>query len=258
MEEAAVQVKMEETYAFKGFDIPVRLMAMTGAGVETWEGISANHIAHYERYCPIQATHNVLEIGCGVGRDAIPLASKLQGGKYVGVDIMKEHIEWCQNHITRRYPDFEFLYVDVRSDDYNPNGSLTTLDVDYSSIGLKFDRIILQSVFTHMLEEEVTHYLSQFRCMLAPEGVVFATFFILNTDKHRAAKQSARYKFLHMLHDGLFVQDLANPRRVVAYAAGALSRVLSASGLKMQGLHHGYWAGTHRATHFQDIILFSA
>ena len=40
---------------------------------------------------------NVLEVGCGIGRDAIPLTQILSpNANYTGIDIIGRSIEWCQ------------------------------------------------------------------------------------------------------------------------------------------------------------------
>ena len=62
---------MSSTFRYDGFDIPVELARLTGGGPETWHDITVGHLLEYERYCPIHPDHSVLEIGCGVGRDAI-------------------------------------------------------------------------------------------------------------------------------------------------------------------------------------------
>jgi SAM-dependent methyltransferase len=247
----------EETYHFRGYNIPVRLMKMTGAGPETWDSISANHINQYERLCPIQPHHNVLEIGCGVGRDAIPIAERLISGQFVGIDIMREHVEWCTSNISLKHRNCQFIHYDIHSPDYNPKGTFKTEDVQLTAINLTFDRILLQSAFTHMLYGEVLHYLTQFQLLLNAKGVVFATFYFLDTAKHAVAKTHSPYKFPHQIGEGVFINDANNPRRVVAYSITPLAKAARQSGLTILGIHHGYWAGSHRAPHSQDIILFT-
>ena len=107
---------MSDTFSFDGYDIPLDLAILTGGGAETWEGISAAHLAAYARYCPLRAGHDVLEVGCGVGRDAIPLSAVLgPGGSYVGVDVSGPSIAWCRENITVRHPNFRFAHLNIRS-----------------------------------------------------------------------------------------------------------------------------------------------
>ena len=79
-------------FHFRGFDIPVDLIQKTGAGPETFEQISDNHIALLQQYIGVKDTDHVMEIGCGIGRDAIPLAKLLEHGHYIGTDTIAPSI----------------------------------------------------------------------------------------------------------------------------------------------------------------------
>lgn len=152
-----------ENFEYQGFSIPVDLVELTGGGPETWDVISVGHMREYERYCPIDASHDVLEIGCGVGRDAIQLTKLLSSGTYTGVDIIKPSIEWCGANITSRFPNFRFHYLDIHSQIHNPSGQVRVQEVQLPVKDQSIDRIILQSVFTHMFEPDIVHYLREFR-----------------------------------------------------------------------------------------------
>src|SRR5689334_6338182 len=63
---------------------------------------------------------HILDIGCGVGRLAIGLISQLGGVAYYrGIDVNRTYIRWCETHIARRYPGFQFIHIDVRNLRYN-------------------------------------------------------------------------------------------------------------------------------------------
>src|SRR5437870_13877128 len=94
------------TFSYRGFDIPLDVLQLTGGGPETWDVISVGHMAQYAKHAPIEPWHQVLEVGCGVGRDAIQLTSHLdERGMYIGVDIIARSIAWCQDNITPRHPN---------------------------------------------------------------------------------------------------------------------------------------------------------
>src|SRR5258705_4096935 len=105
-----------ELFEYEGYKIPLNLIYLTGGGVSTWDAISKGHMWQYSKYCPIEPNHTVLEVGCGVGRDAIQLTKHLSGeGEYFGVDIIKPSIEWCKANISSRYPNFHFFHYNVNS-----------------------------------------------------------------------------------------------------------------------------------------------
>ena len=78
---------MTDIFHFRGYDIPVNLVNKTGGGTDTFEEITDWHIKQVQSYIGIKETDSVMEIGCGIGRDAIPLTRILKQGHYVGTDI---------------------------------------------------------------------------------------------------------------------------------------------------------------------------
>jgi SAM-dependent methyltransferase len=143
------------THHFKGYDIPVDLMEMTGGGPSTFDMISEAHTNNLRRFIGLASTHTLLEIGCGIGRDAIPLTEILTEGKYVGIDIIKRSIDWCADHISKRHPNFKFYHYDVEDQLHNLDGKTKTADIYIPLPDRSVDRIILFSVFTHMLQPEI-------------------------------------------------------------------------------------------------------
>jgi SAM-dependent methyltransferase len=246
------------TFDFEGFTIPVDLAVLTGGGEDTWAGISQAHQAAYERYTPVRSGHDVLEVGCGVGRDAIPLATTLGAdGSYLGVDISGPSISWCQDNITPRYPWVTFEHLDIRSDFYNPGGTLGATDIRIPLGQRSVDRIILQSVFTHMFEDDIVHFLTEFRRVLRSDGLVFASFFVLDDESVRlAAAGSGGLKFQHPWADGCRINDPDTPEGAVGYTSNALDRMLRMAGLDLaQPVHHGSWSGRPDVPDGQDIAI---
>ena len=70
-----------------------------------------------------ESDFKVLDIGCGIGRMAAPLATFLSPeGSYDGTDIVKDGIDWCNEKINSKYPNFRFWLDDIYNSRYNPNG----------------------------------------------------------------------------------------------------------------------------------------
>jgi SAM-dependent methyltransferase len=250
-------------FEYQGFTIPVELVELTGGGTDTWDIISVGHMREYERYCPIEPGHHVLEVGCGVGRDAIQLTRLLTSGSYTGIDIIKPSIEWCGANITPLYPNFRFHYLDIHSQIHNPTGTLDVQAVSLPVADASTDRIILQSVFTHMFEGDIVHYLREFRRVLRPGGKVFASFFILDDESLALARSTNRtgndaLRFEVPYGDGCLVNDANYPEGAVGYVPEAFERILKAGGFVLdQPVHPGFWCGRRGVEDGQDIAILA-
>jgi SAM-dependent methyltransferase len=248
------------TFHHEGFDIPVHLAELTGGGPETWRDISIHHMDEYARYSPISSDQSVLEIGCGVGRDAIMLAQVLGSeGSYVGIDIIAPSIEWCQNNIAARYPNFRFVHLDIKSQIHNADGVQEVRDIRLPVANRSMDRIILQSVFTHMFEDDIVHYLREFRRILRPGGVVFASFFLYDDESVQMARDTGQPLTFHFPYgEGCFINDEQYPEGAVAYEQSAFNRILERGGMALQQpMHRGAWCGRTGMSDGQDVAILS-
>jgi SAM-dependent methyltransferase len=250
---------MSATFAYDGFDIPVDLACLTGGGPETWDDITVGHLLEYERYCPVHPDHSVLEVGCGVGRDAIGLSRILsRDGRYVGIDIIRPSIEWAQQHITPRFPNFEFRCLDIQSQIHNPGGTLQVREVALPIETNSVDRIILQSVFTHMFEDDIVHYLAEFRRALRPGGVVFTSWFVLDDESLEMARatEGNTLTFEFDFGQGCLINDELHPEGAVGFTPAAFDRILQRGGFELnQPLHRGLWCGRQDVSDGQDIAI---
>ena len=249
-----------ETFSYEGFDIPVPLINLTGGGVDTWDVISKGHMREYEEYAPIRPDHTVLEVGCGVGRDAIQLTRHLnQDGHYIGFDIIKPSIEWAQANIAARFPNFEFHHIDVQSQIHNAGGQATATSVRLPAANDSVDRVVLHSVFTHMFHDDIVHYLKEFRRVLKPDGLVMSSWFVLDTESREMAKRSDfDLKFEHPYGEGCWINNLDFPEGAIGYDLPVIEGMLKRSGLELvQEIHRGFWCGREGVTDGQDILVLA-
>lgn len=130
------------------------------------------------RYCGFIPGHRVLDVGCGVGRLPIGLLSEfgeLTG--YEGIDVDAPSIRWCKKHIESAHPGFHFQHINLLNQRYNPRGAgLHGFHFPFSD--QIFNVIYLYSVFSHMLDADVSVYLADFARILKPDGILFFTAFI--------------------------------------------------------------------------------
>ena len=252
-----------KTFKYAGYSIPYDLVMLTGGGTDDWKEISDYHEESYKKYTPIEPNHTVLEVGCGVGRDAIVFSKYLSSsGKYIGFDIIKPSIEWCQNNITKKHSNFKFYYYDIESQIHNSGGKITTRDIKLPAKDNSVDRIVLNSVFTHMFEKDIIHYLKEFRRVLKDDGLVLASFFVADKKALKAVHTGSRKLGRHPLSFryrrglGCFINDKKYPEGAVAFTPRKINTMLRKGGLLLEGkIHRGSWSGTEKTANGQDILI---
>ncbi|NDB36430.1 MAG: class I SAM-dependent methyltransferase [Flavobacteriia bacterium] len=231
-------------FDFKGYKIPVHLIKLTGGGPESFEAIAKLHIEILNKIVGLSEGMNIIEIGCGIGRDAFELAEILGStGHYLGIDIFKESIDWCKNNISQRHPNFDFLCFDVKSDWFNPLGKKTLREHNLPVGKDSIDLIILQSVFTHLNESDLLYYLRQFERALRCGGCVYATCFLIDEELISGKRLSPYLSFPHKLSNGVYLHDTRNPEYAVAYTKEKLHQIVSNSNLKIKQIINGSWSG---------------
>lgn len=114
-----------------------------------------------------QKDTTLLDIGCGCGRTARVLVNNRWIRRYIGFDVIKTNVEWCQRYISPAWNGVaEFHWLDVYSGEYNPNGTMQARDVRFPCKDRQADVIFAASVFTHLLEPDASHYLKEVgRCL---------------------------------------------------------------------------------------------
>jgi SAM-dependent methyltransferase len=251
-----------ETFEFRGYQIPVRLCELTGGGPDTFEEISDTHIRNIMAACGLRSGLCIIEIGCGIGRDAIPLTDVLgPQGRYIGVDVISDSIRWCTDNITARHPNFTFVHQDIRDALHNPDGTIDLSAVRLPAATGCADLVLLQSVFTHMLADGVAHYLHEIARVLQAAGLVYATAFVVDHKTLESARQTNltewNLRFEHELGDGVYVNDPDSPTGAVAYRADTLTALADEAGLELvEPIRYGGWSGAHPgATEGQDILV---
>ena len=92
----------------------------------------------------LQPTSAVLDIGCGSGRMARHFVDYLQPpGRYVGMDIQKSFIDWCNENLASENSAFEFHHQDIFNGGYNPEGTTLASEYRFPFGDGSFDAIVL-------------------------------------------------------------------------------------------------------------------
>jgi SAM-dependent methyltransferase len=143
----------------------------------------------------------VVDFGCGCGRIARQLAQQRERPeRYVGVDLHRGMIKWCEDNLGSRISGFEFHHHDVYNPSFNPDQALprvAPIPVDTGQATL----VIAWSVFTHLLQSQVEWYLTELHRILAEDGVAISTWFLF--DKSRFPMMQDFQNALYINEDDL-------------------------------------------------------
>lgn len=119
----------------------------------------------------LQPDSTVLEIGCGCGRNARCLLRHPFVSRYTGFDVIVQNIAWCNQFLAPlAKAQASFLHYDIFSTEYNPGGRLHGVDLVFPCKHEGADLVIANSVFTHLLEPDARHYLSEIGRVLSRRG----------------------------------------------------------------------------------------
>jgi SAM-dependent methyltransferase len=217
------------------------LATYVGGNAEEFRAVGEHNLRKMRELAGLKPTDRVLEPGCGIGRIAIALTQYLEGGTYVGFDIVAHGIEWCQQEITPRYPAFKFFVADIRNDMYHPEGRLSASEYRFPFEDRTFDFVYLTSVFTHMLPAEVEQYVREIARVLDHGGRVFCTAFVISEQarRHLESGQSER-KFVDTGR-GFWTDKPGDPTHAVGYDEEYLRRVFGREGLDVVQIVPDLW-----------------
>jgi SAM-dependent methyltransferase len=225
---------------------PQEFINLVGGG--DFHAIGEHFMMIFQEHCGLAPEATVLDIGCGCGRMAIPLARYLEpGAVYHGFDVVLPMVEWCRAHLTPARPNFHFHHAALKNTLYSAQGG-EAAEYRFPFADGSFDFTLATSVFTHLLPSGMRRYCREMARALKPGGKALTTWFLLHRDNaswgHDHTPGQCR------------VMDPANPEAVVAFEETFVKEELRDAGLELAWISHGSWSGA-RGLSYQDLVLVS-
>ena len=235
--------------------VPPRGLSFVGGGDFTATG--HEFLGHFTELGGLEPTDRVLDIGCGIGRMAIPLSGYLEGGSYAGFDVGRAMIRWCRRNISTRHQEFEFEWAPIHNAKYNPFGNLSATEYRFPYPDSSFDFAFATSLFTHLVRDEVSHYLAETARVLEARRHLSAD--LLPADPGVGGRRSNRERRT----SGSPTRSRAerrpipgSPRRRSPSTSRTSRRCSPRPGSTIrEPIHPGGWANAPGAPSYQDIIV---
>lgn len=236
--------------------VPPPYRIYTGRG--DYLEIGRKFFSYFKEFGSITPGSAILDVGCGIGRMAIPFTQFLsQDGVYKGFDVVPDGPNWCAKHFTPLYSNFEFKHLDVYNELYNPSGVIHLDNFKFPYNSNYFDFAFLTSVFTHMSPEFILKYLDELFRVLKIGKRALVTLSLLNDESRRLIAEGHSNMNFKMLPDSPHrAIDTKEPSHDIAVDENWFRSSASEKGFKIvMPIRYGAWAGRTKSFDYQDIVI---
>jgi SAM-dependent methyltransferase len=248
---------------WKGMVPPRRLWEVPGDPFVHFVRWTFEYRAYLPLLCGLASDSAVLELGCAHGRTMLGLIGYLKApGRYEGLDIMAERVEFAHKHIQAVYSEFNFTFANVYNPKYNVSpGAVQADQYRFPYPDTTFDVAYAASLFTHLLPPAVANYFRETRRTLKKGGKCLFSFFVL--DYYRGPGTSAwqGYEFNHPLpgFEGVAILDQDLPENLIAYRSELIGQMAREAGFSLNQIIVGDWSKSERVVvHEQELVVLQA
>jgi SAM-dependent methyltransferase len=234
---------------------PPRRLMFVGSG--DYRKTGTEFFGYFKELGGLEPDDRVLDVGCGIGRMAVPLLDYLsEEGSYDGFDIVPLGIQWCTDNISCRREEFQFRLVDICNKEYNPNGQVSASEFRFPYPDNRFDLVVLTSVFTHMLPDEVANYLAEIRRVMKPGSKCLISWFLLNDESEQGIRERRSSLDFTFPVGNCLSTNAETPEEAICYRQDDVLGLYEEVDLHIEPpVHLGSWCGREQHVSFQDICI---
>lgn len=236
--------------------VPPRSLIFIGDG--DFEKIGKEFLSYFINLGHLKPTEKVLDVGCGIGRMAVPLTKYLSGeGEYYGFDIVQKGIGWCSDNVSKLYPNFHFQVADIYNEMYNPKGKYKSSEYKFQYEKNYFDFVFLTSVFTHMFSDDVENYLSEISGVMKKGARCLITFFLINNESFQLINTGkSSQNFIFKVDENSFSTSKNIKESAIAYKESYIRNIYDKNGLSIiDSIYYGSWCSRNDYKSYQDIVI---
>jgi len=235
---------------------PLSLMYDGPAGYKEFKENGAECLKYYIELCGLGPHEAILDIGSGTGRKTLPLLGYLsEPGSYLGMEIVKSGVDWCQEKYAA-FPNFKFQEIDVYNELYNPQGTCKAAEYKFPLSDQQFDFVVLNSVFTHMMPDEVENYLSEISRVLKKGGRCLISFFLINDESQTLIEAGVSSKDLKHKFGRARAVSESQPELAIGYEEDFVLDLYRRVELEVrQPISYGSWCGREHHLSYQDLVV---
>lgn len=199
---------------------PLKMRKLVGDFHKTsYENLGGNLIFPYLEN---KSYSTIFDFGCGCGRLARKLMlQKLIPKEYVGIDLHRGMVKWCQDNLHNSNRHFNFYHYNAYNAGLNPGGLRELIPLPIKSN--HFSLVLAISVFTHITETNVNFYLEQIAKSLTKEGQFLSTWFLFD---------KTNFPMMQEFQNSLYI-NLTDPTNAVIYDQNWLLNTYNKFGLRI-------------------------
>ncbi|MGZ8227088.1 MAG: class I SAM-dependent methyltransferase [Methylococcaceae bacterium] len=207
----------------------------------------------------LRPDHSLLDIGCGIGRVAIPLTQYMSDqGSYYGLDINISGIAWCHENLTQKYLNFEFAVINAKNVHYAHtyeygNDTMRTTSIPVKP-GRQFDAACTFSLFTHLLWDDVDEYFRIIASLLKKDGFFLSSLFLINeVSKLGIEKGTSPFDFDMSSPGPTYTIKNTDYSHAIAHDEKALIALAEQYGMRLRSQIQ--YSGWHEGQPGQDVMV---